>query len=193
MVAFDVPHMQTHDVFEGLLPSFVENQESQQTDNLDQSLDQHVTPHDVEESVLCRDDNGVVWINDSKATNVDATYTGLRGLTKQGCVVLLGGLAKILDESGNIGFGNLVHVLKSHRAVVTFGAFGERIKKDLEANGLVIPCKQSKGLKEAVQVAKSIAQPGDAVVLSPACASYDEFHNFEHRGQFFSDLARSRS
>ncbi|MCO5570287.1 hypothetical protein L7F22_024005 [Adiantum nelumboides] len=52
MVAFDVPHMQTQDVFEGFLPSFVENQESQQVDNFDQSFDQHVTPHDVEEIVL---------------------------------------------------------------------------------------------------------------------------------------------
>ncbi|MCO5578437.1 hypothetical protein L7F22_032279 [Adiantum nelumboides] len=51
MVAFDVPHMQTQDVFEGFLPSFVENQESQQVDNFDQSFDQHVTPHDVEEIV----------------------------------------------------------------------------------------------------------------------------------------------
>ncbi|MCO5610692.1 hypothetical protein L7F22_064933 [Adiantum nelumboides] len=51
MVTFDLPHMQTQDVFEGLLPSFVENQESQQVDNLDQTFDQHVTPHDVEEIV----------------------------------------------------------------------------------------------------------------------------------------------
>ncbi|MCO5576386.1 hypothetical protein L7F22_030196 [Adiantum nelumboides] len=51
MVAFDVPHMQTQDIFEGFLPSFVENQESQQVDNFDQSFDQHVTPHDVEEIV----------------------------------------------------------------------------------------------------------------------------------------------
>ncbi|MCO5601684.1 hypothetical protein L7F22_055807 [Adiantum nelumboides] len=51
MVAFDVPHMQTQDVFEGFLPSFVENQESQQVDNFDQSFYQHVTPHDVEEIV----------------------------------------------------------------------------------------------------------------------------------------------
>ncbi|MCO5609511.1 hypothetical protein L7F22_063739 [Adiantum nelumboides] len=51
MVAFDVPHMQTQDVFEGFLYSFVENQESQQVDNFDQSFDQHVTPHDVEEIV----------------------------------------------------------------------------------------------------------------------------------------------
>ncbi|MCO5569167.1 hypothetical protein L7F22_022877 [Adiantum nelumboides] len=54
MVAFDVPHMQTQDVFEGLLPSFVENQETQQVDNLDQSFDQHVTPHDVEE-IVCEE------------------------------------------------------------------------------------------------------------------------------------------
>ncbi|MCO5548117.1 hypothetical protein L7F22_001575 [Adiantum nelumboides] len=51
MVAFDVPHMQTQDVFECLVPSFVENQESQQVDNLGQSFDQHVTPHEVEEIV----------------------------------------------------------------------------------------------------------------------------------------------
>ncbi|MCO5591563.1 hypothetical protein L7F22_045550 [Adiantum nelumboides] len=51
MVAFDVPYMQTQDVFEGFLPSFVQNQESQQVDNFDQSFDQHVTPHDVEENV----------------------------------------------------------------------------------------------------------------------------------------------
>ncbi|MCO5606691.1 hypothetical protein L7F22_060880 [Adiantum nelumboides] len=51
MVAFDVPHMQTQDVCEGFLPSFVENQESQQVDNFDQSFDQHVIPHDVEEIV----------------------------------------------------------------------------------------------------------------------------------------------
>ncbi|MCO5557209.1 hypothetical protein L7F22_010769 [Adiantum nelumboides] len=51
MVAFDVPHIQTQDVFEGFLPSFVENQESQQVDNFDQSFDQHVTPHDVEKIV----------------------------------------------------------------------------------------------------------------------------------------------
>ncbi|MCO5552239.1 hypothetical protein L7F22_005751 [Adiantum nelumboides] len=51
MVAFDVPHMQAQEVFEGFLPSFVENQESQQVDNFDQSFDQHVTPHDVEKIV----------------------------------------------------------------------------------------------------------------------------------------------
>ncbi|MCO5609565.1 hypothetical protein L7F22_063795 [Adiantum nelumboides] len=51
MVVFYVPHMQTQDVFEGFLPSFVENQESQQIDNFDQSFDQHVTPHDVEKIV----------------------------------------------------------------------------------------------------------------------------------------------
>ncbi|MCO5572069.1 hypothetical protein L7F22_025820 [Adiantum nelumboides] len=54
MVAFNVPHMQTQDVFEGLLPSFVENQESQQVGNLDQSFDQHVTPRDVEE-IVCEE------------------------------------------------------------------------------------------------------------------------------------------
>ncbi|KAH7432546.1 hypothetical protein KP509_07G027400 [Ceratopteris richardii] len=145
-------------------------------------------PHRMQ--VVWRDDKNVLWINDSKATNVHATYTGLKGLTNQKSVVLLGGLAKVLDENGNIGFGKLVDVLCSHRAVVSFGAFGGKIKKDLETNGLAIPCFQTTSLVEAVEVAKTIAQPGDAILLSPACASFDGFSNFEQRGQFFVALAR---
>ncbi|MCO5554729.1 hypothetical protein L7F22_008263 [Adiantum nelumboides] len=72
MVAFDVPHMQTRDVFEGLLPSFVENQETQQVDNLDQSFDWHVTPHDVEEIVseeqeVLREESSVYSLSPSHA------------------------------------------------------------------------------------------------------------------------------
>lgn len=145
-------------------------------------------PHRMQ--IVWRDENGVLWINDSKATNVEATYTGLKGLTKHRAVVLLGGLAKVLDKDGNIGFNKLAHVLTSHRAVVTFGASAEQIKKDLEEEGLAIPCNQSKGLVEAVELAKSFVQHGDAIVLSPGCASFDEFHNFEHRGQVFSSLAK---
>lgn len=145
-------------------------------------------PHRMQ--IVWKDENGVLWINDSKATNVEATYTGLKGLTKHRAVVLLGGLAKVLDKDGNIGFNKLAHVLRSHRAVVTFGASAEQIKKDLEEEGLTIPCNQSKGLVEAVELAKSFVQHGDAIVLSPGCASFDEFHNFEDRGQVFSSLAK---
>eukprot|EP00250_Pteridium_aquilinum_P004216 c14444_g1_i1 orf=1233-1997(+) len=145
-------------------------------------------PHRMQ--IVWHDDNGVLWINDSKATNVDATYTGLKGFTKKRAVVLLGGLAKVLDKDGTIGFSNLVHVLNSQRAVVAFGASGEQIKRDLEANGLTIPCKQSKGLAEAVGMARNAARSGDAILLSPGCASFDEFRNFEQRGQVFSVLAR---
>eukprot|EP00249_Psilotum_nudum_P008341 c21207_g1_i5 orf=257-1927(+) len=145
-------------------------------------------PHRMQ--IVCKDEDGVLWVDDSKATNVEAVYAGLKGSFKQQAVVLLGGLAKVLDKEGNIGFHRLVEVLQHHRAVITFGAAGERIKKDLEVAGLSIPCFQCKGLEEAVDTARSISQPGDAVVLTPGCSSFDEFQSFEHRGQVFSTLAR---
>lgn len=145
-------------------------------------------PHRME--VVCQDEDGLLWIDDSKATNVEATYACLKGLTKQKAVVLLGGLPKVLNVEGNIGFDKLVEVLRSHRAVITFGTAGEKIKKELAEGSLLIPCIQSKGLVEAVKLARHFAEYGDAIVLSPGCASFDEFRNFEHRGEMFSSLAR---
>lgn len=123
---------------------------------------------------------GVVWINDSKATNVDASLVGLRGLNMK-AVVLLGGQAK------GGGFCRLRDSLESHRAVVTFGASGSAIAKELEQAG--VPCIQAIGLEDAVRRARGLVVKGEAVLLSPGCASFDEFKNFEHRGEVFRDLA----
>jgi len=148
-------------------------------------------PHRME--VVCSDDRGVLWVNDSKATNVDATYTGVKGVRGRKAVVLLGGLAKAGPGDGSLGFTRLVEVLQPHRAVVLFGAAGESIEKELQSAGVSIPCQRAANLADAVSLARTLAQPGDTVLLSPACASFDEFQNFEHRGRVFADLAKVTS
>ncbi|KAJ7560872.1 hypothetical protein O6H91_03G003600 [Diphasiastrum complanatum] len=145
-------------------------------------------PHRMQ--LVCEDKRGVRWINDSKATNVAATYTGLKGFAGCKSVVLLGGLAKVGSEE-NLGFGQLVEVLGSHIAVIVFGASREKIVEELHAAGLKIPCISVESMANAIDVAKSTAQRGDTILLTPACASFDEFSNFEHRGQVFSSLAKA--
>ncbi|XP_073000782.1 uncharacterized protein [Typha latifolia] len=146
-------------------------------------------PHRMQ--VVCTDANGVRWVDDSKATNVESTYTGLTGLRDCKSVVLLGGLAKVLSDRGSNGFEQLIDLLKHHRGVITFGSSGSMIHKTLCDGGLDIPCFRVGKLEEAVSCARSIARYGDTILLSPGCASFDEFRNFEHRGQVFQELAVS--
>ncbi|MQL93587.1 hypothetical protein Taro_026245 [Colocasia esculenta] len=141
--------------------------------------------------VVCRDTNGVTWVDDSKATNVEATYTALMGLKEHKLIVLLGGLAKVVSPEISSGFEQLVEPLKHHRAVVTFGYSGGPIHETLCHGGLTIPCVRATNLEDAVNHARCIAQHGDTVILSPGCASFDEFRNFEHRGMVFQELALS--
>ncbi|KAG0455693.1 hypothetical protein HPP92_023481 [Vanilla planifolia] len=144
-------------------------------------------PHRMQ--VVCTDARGVTWVNDSKATNIESTYTALLSLKDQKLIVLLGGVAKVASGKGSNGFERLVELLKHHRAVISFGSSGEMIYEILLDGGLGIPCISAKNLEEAVKYAKSIADTGDVILLSPACASFDEFRNFEHRGQVFQELA----
>ncbi|TYI41739.1 hypothetical protein ES332_A01G046200v1 [Gossypium tomentosum] len=146
-------------------------------------------PHRMQ--VVHKDIHGVTWVDDSKATNVEATYAGLMGLKGQKSVILLGGLAKVLVGQVSNGFEELIEPLTGHRCVITFGASGAMIHQELSGNGLDIPCIQATNLKDAVEQARKVAKHGDAIVLSPACASFDEFRNFEHRGMVFQELALS--
>lgn len=141
--------------------------------------------------IVHKDTHGITWVDDSKATNVDATYTGLMGLKETNSVILLGGLAKVSSMEESNGFEQLVEPLKYHRCVVTFGFSGTLIQETLLDNGLSIPCIRAANLEDAVNCARSVARYGDAIVLSPGCASFDEFKNFEHRGKFFQELAFS--
>ncbi|KAL2610887.1 hypothetical protein R1flu_022579 [Riccia fluitans] len=145
-------------------------------------------PHRME--VVHQDEQQILWINDSKATNVDAALVGMKGITGRKAVVLLGGLAKVGSE-GKLGFERLAEVLNTHRAVILFGASGEQIEEELRSADITVPCVRARYLKDAVKLARAFVHPGDAVILSPGCASFDEFRNFEHRGLVFSDLAKS--
>lgn len=127
--------------------------------------------------------DGVLWINDSKATNVDAARVGVSGLDRA-AVVLLGGQAK------GTGFDALAPLLARHRAVVCFGESGPAIAEELDGVGVSAHLVDS--LDEAVTLAAVLARPGDAVLLSPGGASFDAFCDFEHRGRVFRDLVRRR-
>jgi UDP-N-acetylmuramoylalanine--D-glutamate ligase len=124
----------------------------------------------------------VDFINDSKGTNVGATVAALEGLG-QTVVLIAGGLGKGQD------FSPLVAPVASHaRAVVLIGQDGEEIGRALAPAG--VPCSRAVDMRDAVRQGLSLAQPGDAVLLSPACASMDMFRSYVHRGQVFAQEAQ---
>ena len=130
---------------------------------------------------IALDRNGVRWINDSKATNVGSTEAALNGLQVQGTLwLLLGGDGKSAD------FSPLTRYLQGNN-VRTY-CFG----RDGEALAALRPeiAVQTETLAEAMtQIARQV-KPGDMVLLSPACASLDQFKNFEQRGDAFTQLAK---
>jgi len=129
--------------------------------------------------------DGVRWINDSKATNLASTRVAVRSMDRP-TVLLMGGRHK------GEPYAELISDLQARvRTVVTFGEAGPDIAAALEDR---IPLERvDGGLKAAVARAASLAEPGDAILLAPACSSYDEFPNFERRGEAFTRLARGES
>lgn len=127
---------------------------------------------------------GVRFINDSKGTNVGATCTALQGMAAP-TVLIAGGIGKSQD------FSPLADALKGQgRALIVFGR-----DADLIAAGVAhaVPTHTASTLSDAVALARSIAQPGDTVLFSPACSSFDMFRNFEERGQAFIDSVEALS
>jgi UDP-N-acetylmuramoylalanine--D-glutamate ligase len=121
--------------------------------------------------------DGVGYYDDSKGTNVGATVAALSGFPKP-VVLIAGGDGKGQD------FAPLAPVVaKAVRAVVLIGVDGERIARALA--GVAVPVERAQTLEAAVARARELARSGDAVVLSPACASYDMFRNYVHRAQVF--------
>jgi UDP-N-acetylmuramoylalanine--D-glutamate ligase len=120
--------------------------------------------------------NGVNWINDSKATNVGATIAALVGLPGKH-VLIAGGEGKGAD------FSELSDVVRQHcRGVVLMGRDASIIAAVMPDS---IPVKTVTDMQAAVYAAQTMAQVGDNVLLAPACASFDMFDNFEHRGDVF--------
>ena len=127
--------------------------------------------------------NGVTYYNDSKATNCVSTITALNSFDKP-TILLLGGY-----DRGH-SFHDLDDSMKNVKCVVCFGETKNRIEEF--CNDLKIKCYKNDTLKEAMNVVKDICTPGDVVLLSPACASWDQYDRFEDRGDEFKNLVRER-
>lgn len=131
----------------------------------------------------CGSVTGVRCYNDSKATNVDATLKALAAFGSERPVVLLGG-----DDKGT-DLSELVEGAQAHcKSVICFGAAGPRFFEAFKNSG--VDHFSADQLRDALTVALSHAEAGDIVVLSPACASFDEFSCFEERGEVFKSLVR---
>ncbi|MGB5081588.1 MAG: UDP-N-acetylmuramoyl-L-alanine--D-glutamate ligase, partial [Burkholderiales bacterium] len=123
---------------------------------------------------------GVSWFDDSKGTNVGSTVAALAGLAREGSKVVLiaGGEGKGQD------FSPLKDALaRSARALVLIGRDAPLIEAAVAGAG--IPVRRASSMEEAVFLAAQAARPGDAVLLSPACASFDMFRDYRHRGDVF--------
>jgi len=131
---------------------------------------------------------GVEFVNDSKATNPDAVLKALTAFEDRRVILLLGGYDKGND------FGPLASEIASRGAsAVLFGAAAPLIKAAFTTTAPALDVPVAGHLSEALEVAARMAHPGDVVVLSPACASFDEFRDYENRGHVFKDLVRAMS
>jgi UDP-N-acetylmuramoylalanine--D-glutamate ligase len=135
-------------------------------------------PHRLEE-VAERD--GVLYVNDSKATNVASARVGIEAFAGRVHAILGGSL-----KGG--GFEGLRAAVES-RCVAAYliGEASERLEQDLRGTVPLEPCVD---LGRAVSAARAGAEPGDVILLSPACASYDQYRSYEERGEHFRELAK---
>ncbi len=123
----------------------------------------------------------VEWINDSKSTNVASTLVALRGMRRP-TILLLGGRHK---GEPYVALGD--ELRRTAKLVLAYGEAGQTIVDDL-ANTVPVEVLGS-SFEEVIARAQAAASPGDAVLLSPACSSYDMFDNYEERGRVFKQLA----
>ena len=138
-------------------------------------------PHRVEPVGIL---NGVEFFDDSKGTNVGATVAALRGLGEERkLVVLLGG-----DGKGQNFAPLAAPIARYARAVVLIGRDAARIREAIADSGVTLA--EAASMAEAVQQAHRLAHAGDAVLMSPACASFDMFDNYEHRARAFIEAVR---
>jgi len=133
---------------------------------------------------IVADINGVQWINDSKATNVGATTAALNGIDRP--VILIAG-----GEGKDADFAPLAEAVRQGtRKVILIGRDAKLIE---QAIGRAVEVEYAGDMADAVARAAATASPGDAVLLSPACASFDMFDNFEHRGMVFTRLVMTQA
>jgi len=121
---------------------------------------------------------GVIYYDDSKATNVASVLAGLDGFERS-FVLICGGRAKQGDDVGALR----EVLIRQGRGLI---AIGESAPLFLDMASDVVPCVHASDMHEAVRRASELARPGDAVLLSPACASWDMYRSFVHRGEVFA-------
>jgi UDP-N-acetylmuramoylalanine--D-glutamate ligase len=124
-------------------------------------------------------ENAVQYFNDSKATNVDAAAKAIAAFP--GCIhLILGGKDK------NSNYADLSDLLRHRvKAVYTIGSAAQKIEQQIRG---IVPIVSCETLDKAVSSARKAAHPGDVVLLSPACSSFDQFENYEQRGRVFKEL-----
>ncbi|MGI8546302.1 MAG: UDP-N-acetylmuramoyl-L-alanine--D-glutamate ligase [Gemmatimonadaceae bacterium] len=138
----------------------------------------HAMPHRLE---LVGEWNGVQWINDSKATNVDSTSVAVAGMTRP-TILLLGGRHK------GEPYTRLADPVRRHvKHVLAYGEAGDTVERDLA--GVVALERVPGSFGDVIARARALAERGDAILLSPACSSYDMFNNYIERGDRFRALA----
>ena len=126
---------------------------------------------------------GVHYVNDSKATNVDACWYALDSMTTK-VVLIVGG-----KDKGN-DYEPLKPLIREKcSALVYLGADNQKLHDNFDAMG--IPVRDTHSMKECMAACYELAQPGETVLLSPCCASFDLFKNMEDRGEQFKEIARS--
>jgi len=126
-----------------------------------------------------REVEGVRYYNDSKATNVDATVKAVEAF-ESGVWLILGGKDKDSD------YATMSALLRERvKGVLTIGSAAEKIERQLAG---VVKIERAETLERAVALAHEAAGTGDVVLLAPACASFDQFDNYEHRGRVFKEL-----
>jgi len=129
-----------------------------------------------------REINGIKYINDSKATNVDSVWYALQAFNEP-LIVLIGG-----RDKGN-DYSKLIEPIKKHvKAIVAIGESSEKVRSSFSK---IKPVIVAESMSQAVYEASKIAVNGDVVLLSPACASFDWFQNYEYRGNNFKDIVNS--
>ncbi|MBO5044922.1 MAG: UDP-N-acetylmuramoyl-L-alanine--D-glutamate ligase [Alistipes sp.] len=126
--------------------------------------------------------DGVLWINDSKATNVDSVWYALESMTRP-VVWIAGGTDKGNDYEPLKGF-----VRQKVKALICMGVDNEKLVREFE--GVVPRVISTSTLEDAMRAAKAEATQGDVVLLSPACASFDLFKNYEQRGKLFKQWVK---
>lgn len=128
-----------------------------------------------------REYNGVRVYNDSKATNTDASIIALKAF-KQPVILLMGGFDKGLDLQEMSTYNSCI------KKLVTFGAAGKRFKEDMHHQDAYY----EETLKDAVNKAFEISEPGDIILLSPSTSSFDEFKGYEERGRIFKQYVNEK-